>query len=370
MVNRERLVKEFLELTAIDSLTKKERKMADALKAKLEGMGYEVFEDDAGKKIGGEAGNIICTVKGTKNVPAIMFTAHMDTVEPGIGKKAVVDGDMIRTDGTTILGGDDVSGIVSILEALRVVKEKEIEHGDIQVVFTISEEGGLYGAKYLDYSRIYAKYGFVMDGDGPIGTVSVKAPSQDKILVTVEGKASHAGVAPEKGVDAIRIAASAISGMKLGRIDYETTANVGVINGGRETNIVCDRVELKAEARSRDDRKLDDQTRHMRERFEQAASEFGGKVDFRAERMYKSFNITKDAPIMGILERAAENAGISLIAEETGGGSDTNIFNEKGIESVAVSSGMQKVHSTEECISINDMVKAAEFVVSIIRSVS
>ena len=370
MVNRERLVKEFLELTAIDSLTKKERKMADALKAKLEGMGYEVFEDDAGKKIGGEAGNIICTVKGTKNVPAIMFTAHMDTVEPGIGKKAVVDGDMIRTDGTTILGGDDVSGIVSILEALRVIKEKEIEHGDIQVVFTISEEGGLYGAKYLDYSRIYAKYGFVMDGDGPIGTVSVKAPSQDKILVTVEGKASHAGVAPEKGVDAIRIAASAISGMKLGRIDYETTANVGVINGGRETNIVCDRVELKAEARSRDDRKLDDQTRHMRERFEQAASEFGGKVDFRAERMYKSFNITKDAPIMGILERAAENAGISLIAEETGGGSDTNIFNEKGIESVAVSSGMQKVHSTEECISINDMVKAAEFVVSIIRSVS
>lgn len=370
MVNRERLVKEFLELTAIDSLTKKERKMADALKAKLEGMGYEVFEDDAGKKIGGEAGNIICTVKGTKNVPAIMFTAHMDTVEPGIGKKAVVDGDMIRTDGTTILGGDDVSGIVSILEALRVIKEKEIEHGDIQVVFTISEEGGLYGAKYLDYSRIYAKYGFVMDGDGPIGTVSVKAPSQDKILVTVEGKASHAGVAPEKGVDAIRIAASAISGMKLGRIDYETTANVGVINGGRETNIVCDRVELKAEARSRDDRKLDDQTRHMRERFEQAASEFGGKVDFRAERMYKSFNITKDAPIMGILERAAENAGISLIAEETGGGSDTNIFNEKGVESVAVSSGMQKVHSTEECISINDMVKAAEFVVSIIRSVS
>jgi len=370
LVNRERLVKEFLELTAIDSLTKKERKMADALKAKLEEMGYEVFEDDAGKKIGGEAGNIICTVKGTKNVPAIMFTAHMDTVEPGIGKKAVVDGDMIRTDGTTVLGGDDVSGIVSILEALRVIKEKGIEHGDIQVVFTIAEEGGLYGAKYLDYSRIYAKYGFVMDSNGPIGTVSVKAPSQDRIFVTVEGKSAHAGLSPEKGIDAIRIAASAISGMKLGRIDYETTANVGVINGGRETNIVCDRVELKAEARSRDDRKLDDQTRHMRERFEQAASEFGGKVDFRAERMYKSFNITKDAPIMGILERAAENAGISLIAEETGGGSDTNIFNEKGIESVAVSSGMQKVHSTEECISINDMVKAAEFVVSIIRSVS
>ena len=370
MVNRERLVKEFLELTAIDSLTKKERKMADALKAKLEEMGYEVFEDDAGKKIGGEAGNIICTVKGTKNVPAIMFTAHMDTVEPGIGKKAVVDGDMIRTDGTTVLGGDDVSGIVSILEALRVIKEKEIEHGDIQVVFTISEEGGLYGAKYLDYSRIYAKYGFVMDSNGPIGTVSVKAPSQDRIFVTVEGKSAHAGLSPEKGIDAIRIAASAISGMKLGRIDYETTANIGVIKGGRETNIVCDRVEIMAEARSRDNRKLEEQTRHMRERFVQAAAEFGGKADFRAERMYTSFNITEDAPIMDILRRAAGDAGLSLVTEETGGGSDTNIFNEKGIESVDVSTGMQKVHSTEECITINDMVKAAEFVVSIIRSVS
>jgi tripeptide aminopeptidase len=370
LVNRERLIKEFLELTGIDSLTKKERKMADALKARLEAMGYEVYEDDAGKKTGGEAGNIICTVKGTKSVPAIMFAAHMDTVEPGIGKKAVVDGDIIRTDGSTVLGGDDVSGIVSILEALRVIKETGEEHGDIQVVFTIAEEGGLYGSKNLDYSKIYAKYGFVMDSNGPIGTVAVKAPSQDKMLVTVEGKAAHAGLSPEKGVDAIRIAAYAISGMKLGRIDHETTANAGVINGGRETNIVCDRVEIKAEARSRDDRKLGEQTRHMKERFEQAAAEFGGRVDFKAERVYPSFNIPADAPIMDILRKAAESADIKLIPEETGGGSDTNIFNGMGIESVDVSTGMDKVHSTDERISIRDMVKAAEFVVSIIRSVS
>jgi tripeptide aminopeptidase len=370
LINRDRLVKEFLELTGIDSLSKKERRMADALKARLKAMGYEPWEDDAGKRIGGEAGNIICTVKGTKNVPAVMFAAHMDTVGPGTGKKAVVDGDMIRSDGSTVLGGDDVSGIVCILEALRTIKEKGIEHGDIQVVFTVAEEGGLYGAKNLDYSRIYAKYGFVMDSNGPIGTVAVKAPSQDKIFVTVEGKSAHAGLSPEKGVDAIRIAASAISGMKLGRIDHETTANIGVIKGGRETNIVCDRVEIMGEARSRDERKLEEQTRHMRERFEQAAAEFGGKIDFRAERLYPSFNIPDDAPIMDILRKAAEDAGVPLVTEETGGGSDTNIFNGKGIQSVDVSTGMQKVHSTEECISISDMVKAAGFVVSIIRSVS
>jgi len=370
LVNRERLVREFIELTSIDSISKKERKMADVLKSKLEGMGFEVFEDDAGKKTGGDAGNIICTVKGTKNVPAIMFTAHMDTVEPGIGKKAVIDGDIIKSSGTTVLGGDDVSGIVCILEALRVIKENGIEHGDIQAVFTIGEEAGLNGAKNLDYSKIYARYGFVMDGEGPIGSAAIKAPSQDKISVTLEGKASHAGVAPEKGISAIEMAAHAISGMKLGRIDHETTANIGVIHGGRETNIVCSKVEILAEARSRDNAKLDAQTRHMRECFEKAALHFGGKAHVKTERVYSSFTIREDAPIMDILRKAADDAGIVLLPEETGGGSDTNIFNEKGIESVDLSTGMDKVHTTDECISIDNMVKAAEFAVSIIKSVS
>jgi len=370
LINRDRMVNDFLQLTSIDSLSKRERQMADAIKEKLSAMGYEAYEDDAGKKIGGSAGNIICTVKGSKDVPAIMFAAHMDTVEPGIGKKPVVDGDMIRSDGTTVLGGDDVSGIVCILEALRAIKENDIEHGDIQAVFTVAEEGGLYGAKNLDYSRIYAKYGFIMDSNGPIGTVAVKAPSQDKIFVTLEGKASHAGITPEKGISAIQMAASAIAGMKLGRIDHETTANIGVINGGRETNIVCDRVEIKAEARSRSDEKLDVQTRHMKECFEKAADEFGGKADIRIERLYPSFNIPHDAPIMDILRKAADDAGVTLIPEETGGGSDTNIFNGKGIQSADLSTGMEKVHSTEECISISNMTKAAEFVISIIRSVS
>ncbi len=369
MVNRDRLVNEFLELVSIDSITKKERRMADRLKEKLGAMGFEVYEDDAGKSIGGDAGNIICTIKGTKQVPAVMFTAHMDTVEPGIGKKPTVEGDIIRSDGTTVLGGDDVSGIVCILEAVRTIKDNGLGHGDIQIVFTIAEEGGLYGAKGLDYSRIYAKYGFVMDSNGPIGTVAVKAPSQDKISITVEGRASHAGLTPEKGISAIEIAACAIARMKLGRIDRETTANIGVINGGRETNIVCDRVEIKAEARSRDLKKLEAQTAHMRECFEKAAAEFGGRVDFNTDRMYPSFNICENAPIMAILRKAAENAGIVLLPEETGGGSDTNIFNGNGIESVDISTGMEKVHSTAECISIDNMVRAAEFVLSIINSV-
>lgn len=369
MVNRDRLAREFIELVSIDSISKKERSMADCLGAKLKAMGHEVYEDNAGDAIGGDAGNLICTVKGTKNVPAVLFAAHMDTVEPGIGKKPVVDGGFIRSDGTTILGGDDVSGIVSILEALRALEESGMEHGDIQVVFTIGEEVGLYGSKNLDYGRIHAKYGFIMDTGGPIGTVNVKAPAQDKIYVTVEGKASHAGVSPEKGISAIQVAASAIARMKLGRIDPETTANIGSINGGRETNIVCDRVEISAEARSLELSKLEAQTAHMRECFEQAASQFGAKADFRADRLYPSFGIAPGAPIMSILEKAAEDIGIKLQPESTGGGSDTNIFNGKGIEAVNISTGMENVHSTQECISIDDMVKAAEFVLSIIKNV-
>lgn len=369
MVNRHRMVNEFIELVKIDSLTKQEREMADTLKSKLENMGYTTYEDDAGSKIGGNSGNVICTIKGNKAVSPILLFAHMDTVVPGLGKKPIVQGNMIKSDGTTILGGDDVAGIECILEAIRVIKEEGIQHGDIQIAFTIAEEGGLFGAKYLDYSKIHAKYGFVLDGSGEIGTVAVKAPSQYKIDVGIKGKAAHAGMEPEKGISAIQIAAEAISNMKLGRIDDETTANIGLINGGQATNIVCDKVDIKAESRSRDQNKLEEQTQHMKKCFEDAAAKFGGQVDFKADLMYPAFDIKEDQPIISILKKASTAAGIKLVLEATGGGSDTNIINSKGIQAVDISVGMDKVHSVEEQISIDDMVKAAEFLVAIIKSV-
>jgi len=368
MINRERMVSEFKSFVSIDSLSRKERQMADVLTQKMKALGCEVYEDNAGQEIEGNTGNLICTLKGNKDIPALMITAHMDTVEPGTGKKPIEENGIIHSDGTTVLGGDDAAGIECILEVLRVLGEDKLDHGDIQIVFTVAEEGGLFGAKHLDYSRIYSKYAIVLDSDGPIGTVAVKAPSQYRMYVTVKGLAAHAGIAPEKGISAIQIASAAISAMKLGRLDFETTANVGVITGGRETNIVCDRVEIKAEARSRDKEKLERQKDHMKECFEKAASDFGGSVDFRAILEYPSYNISKDAKIIAILEKAAKAAGIELLQEETGGGSDTNIFNGKGIEAVDVSVGMDKVHSVSEQIRIDDMVKAAGFVLSAVRS--
>ncbi|RCX13244.1 tripeptide aminopeptidase [Anaerobacterium chartisolvens] len=369
MVNASRMRDEFLELVRIDSVTLHERRMADVLKAKLESMGIPVYEDNAGEKIGGNAGNLICTVKGERDVPGILLMAHMDTVSPGIGKNPVVEGDIIRTDGTTVLGGDDAAGIECILEALRVISEDGIPHGNIHIAFTVAEEGGLLGAKNMDYGAIDVRYGFVMDDGGDIGSVAVSAPTQNKIDIIVKGKAAHAGVEPEKGISAIQIAAWAISQMRLGRIDHETTANIGIIKGGCATNIICDRVEIEAEARSRSRRKLDEQTSHMRHCFETACARFGGSFKFDVQNVYPEFNVKQDSGIMRILERAAKKAEIELKAGATGGGSDTNIINGRGIEAVDISVGMDKVHSVEEQISIKDMARAAEFLVEIIKAI-
>lgn len=369
MVNRTRLVDEFLELVKIDSLSGKERQMCDTLKRKLENMGYMPVEDNAGEKIGGNSGNIICTIKGNKNVPAIMLAAHMDTVVPGIGKKAVIEGDIIKTDGTTILGGDDASGIAIILETMRILKEENIPHGDIQIVFTVAEEIGLLGAKNLDYSKIHAKYGFILDSDGRIGCAAIKAPSQHKINVVVKGKAAHAGIEPENGISAFTVMAHAIANMRLGRIDEETTANIGVIHGGTATNIVCDRVEIEGEARSRQQDKLQSQTDHMRDCFMQAAEKLGGQVEFNYEMEYPAFNVPTDSAIIDIMKSAATDCSIEFEAVVTGGGSDTNIINSKGIVAVDLSVGMTNVHSVKEQISIKDMQDAVTYLIAIVQNV-
>ena len=375
LINKDRIVNEFMELVRIDSLTYNERKMADKLKLKLNEMGLEVIEDNAGELIGGNAGNLICTFKGTKistgdkKVSPILLMAHMDTVTPGLGKKPVIVGDLIKSDGTTILGGDDLAGVSSILEAIRVVIENDIEHGDIEIVFSVAEEGGLWGAKNLDYSKITSKFGFVFDSGGEIGSVAVIAPSQNRIKVVVYGKAAHAGIEPEQGISAIQIAASAISKMKLGRIDAETTANVGIINGGQATNIITDRVEIEAEARSRSELKLQQQTEHMKECFKHAAAAFGGSVDFEVDMMYPAFNIKENDKIIDFLKKASKEIGVELILEATGGGSDTNVLNGKGIQAVDMGIGMQKVHCVEEQIHIEDLIKSAEFIVAIIKNI-
>lgn len=368
MIQEKRLVEEFLKYVQIDSETRNEGEFAKFISKELEALGFEVYIDDAGEKVGSNTGNVIAKLKGTKTAEPILFSCHMDTVSPGKGIKPVIKDGVIYSDGTTILGGDDKGGIAAIIEALKVIKENNIEHGPVEITFTIFEEGGLFGAKNLDYSKISAKKAFVLDSGGNVGQIIIKGPAQDKINVKVIGKPAHAGVCPEEGISAIQVASEAISNMKLLRIDSETTANIGDISGGKATNIVCPEVMIHAEARSLSSEKLDKQTAHMVECFEKAAEKFGAKVEIKTERAYGPFVIDEQDEIVEYAKIACSNIGLEPFTAATGGGSDTNILNGNGLKAINLGIGERKAHTLEEHMKIEDLVNASRLVLELIKN--
>lgn len=228
----------------------------------------------------------------------------MDTVTPGNGIKPQLDADgYIRSDGTTILGSDDKAGIAAMLEAIRVIQEQKLSHGQVQFVITVGEEAGLYGARAMDPARLEAVFGYALDSNGKIGDIAVAAPTQAKITMQVIGKSAHAGVNPEDGISAIQVAAKAISRMSLGRIDKETTANIGRFEGGGATNIVCDHVRLDAEARSIVQDKLDRQIESMKQALESAAKDYGAESVFESEIIYPAFNFSDGDQVVEVAKK-------------------------------------------------------------------
>ncbi|MGI6623725.1 MAG: M20/M25/M40 family metallo-hydrolase [Clostridiaceae bacterium] len=369
MINRQRLVDEFISLVKIDSLSKQERKMADALLEKLKDMGYEPYEDETGSKIGGNAGNVICHIKGEKAKPALLLMAHMDTVVPGISKNPSIEGDIIKTDGTTVLGGDDLAGIAVILETVKSLKEDGTPFGDLYVAFTVCEEGGLYGARNLDLSKLPVSYAFILDEGGPIGQIAVKAPFYNRFEVIFQGRAAHAGLEPEKGLSAIMLASKAISDMpNFGRIDEESTSNIGTIKGGEVRNIVCESCKIEGEVRSLSEEKINRYTDEILDHFKTVTESMGGTVQINMERMYPGFNISETDDIISLLKEASKDSGIPLKLHATGGGSDTNIINGAGIPAVNISVGMENVHSKNEIIRISNLEKACHFLTAIIKA--
>lgn len=372
LINKQRLIASFCDVVAIDSLSYQERAIADELLRRLMLLGFEVLEDDAGAKIGGSAGNIIAKLKGNNDKGALLFAAHMDTVQPGIAKKPLLTGKRIHTDGTTILGGDDVSGIACILEMVESLQEHKLDHGDIYVIFTVAEEMGLLGARNLNpavMEKVKAEYGFVLDDAGKAGGVVAAAPAHVKLFITIRGKSAHAGVEPELGIDAVRIMAEAVHHMQLGRLDEETTANLGVVKGGEAGNTVCGRVEILGEVRSRKPEKLAKQLKDMKECFEEAARNWGGAVDFQDELLYGSIDLYRYPELQKLLERAAEKIDLTMDYRSSGGGSDANIFNGLGIPCVTLSSAFYTMHTVQEYVEIDEMVRLAGFILSITQSV-
>ena len=371
MINQERLLNEFLELVQIDSETKYETEIAKVLKQKFTDLGVDVFEDDTTSITGHGAGNLICNLPGTKEgVDMIYFTSHMDTVIPAKGVKPQVKDGYVVTDGTTILGADDKTGISVMLETIRVLKENNIPHGHIQFIITVGEESGLVGAKALDQSLVKAKYGYALDSDGKVGNIIVAAPTQAHIKATILGKTAHAGVAPEKGVSAITIASKAISRMSLGRIDEETTANIGRFAGGQQTNIVCDHVEILPEARSLIPEKMHAQVQKMKEAFEGAAEEMGGKAEIEVQVMYPGFKFADGDHVVEIAKKAAAKIGRSCELLHSGGGSDANVIAGFDIPTVNLAVGYEEIHTTNERMPVEELYKLAEMTIAIIEEVT
>ncbi|WP_028022030.1 M20/M25/M40 family metallo-hydrolase [Enterovibrio calviensis] len=359
-INQERLVEHFIELVKIDSESGNEKAVAEALAEQLGQMGFAVTKLPVPDTIS-NGFNIYGKLQGTLE-GSIIFSSHMDTVTPGNGIEPIIEDGIIRSNGETILGGDDKSGIAAVMEAVRSIQESGDAHKTIEVAFTVYEELGLEGAKHFDIGMIESQQAIVLDSGGPIGTIITTAPGQQSLKITIKGKPAHAGLAPETGINALTVASDAISNMTLSRIDEETTANIGVVRGGQATNIVMPELYIEAEARSLDDSKLAKQVEHMVSTFEAAAEKHGAGIQIESTRSYNAYRIADDNPHVVAIKAAFESIGIEPVTKPTGGGSDANVFNEKGLLTVNMSTGMAKVHTTEEFIAVSDLVSISEFV--------
>lgn len=358
MINQERLVQTFLDLVAIDSPSGEEAQICKELVRRFTALGGEC-ETDA-------IHNLIARFEGTRPGDWLMLSAHMDTVGQDRGIKPQIRDGVIYSDGTTILGGDDKSGVAAILEVIKSLKEDGAGHPPLEAVISVSEELGLKGASEMDKSRIRSRRGYVLDAGGPSGVIVTSAPSQDSIEVKVHGRTAHAGAEPERGVNAIKVASEAIAAMPLGRIDEETTANIGVIQGGVATNIVPDYVFIKGEARSRDDGKLAVQVAAMASAFQDAAERNGARVEFKLKRRYTTYKLADDHPVTQAAADAIRKLGWTPIIKGSGGGTDANIYAEHGIYCAIISTGMAEVHTPNEHIAVEDMTNAARLLQEIV----
>lgn len=365
------MAQRFKTLVEIDSLSRRERDVAMEIEKILTQMGAIVCYDDAKEKVNGNCSNLVAKFKGTVDTKPIFLSGHMDTVGPGEGIKVQFENGIFKSDGTTILGADDKSAIAIILEVMAVILENNLEYPPVEIIFTVCEEIGLLGAKNFDYSLMDSTFGYILDSTDTQGIVT-KAPAANKITIKVYGKAAHAGAAPQNGINAIWVASKGISRLTLGRIDEETTCNLGIIKGGVATNIVPEFVEIKGEARSHDIEKLNAVTDTIVTAFHTAAKEVKASLDLPrveavVEKDFPNTNISEAHEVIQLARKAADNLGIHLASKTIGGGADANIFFGRGIVAGVLGTGMTDVHTVKESIDIKDMVNSAKLVLEILK---
>lgn len=361
-INQKRLIDTFTELLKVNSPSFCEREIGELLSEKLKAAGCRVEFQEYGASF-----NLLAFKNGSvSKAPPLLLSAHMDTIEPTEGISFSFDGDTIRTTGGTVLGADDKSALAQIIEALTALDKNSLPHGNIEIVFTSCEEKGLLGARNLDFSRLRSRHALVLDSSGRVGRLVTAAPEHITYEMRVTGKQAHAGIEPEKGINAIKIAARIISEVPDGRIDGETTANIGIIKGGTATNVVPKDVVINGEVRGHSSAVVASIKKRIFETARRLAQENSASIRIDEQREYSAFKIDESDPFLQFLSAVFRKCGIEPVHIVTGGGSDANIFNHAGITAVNISTGMQDVHSTEEHIHIKDLYNGSLFVLNAI----
>lgn len=367
MIKQERLIKRFITLVKISSLSRNERKLADFLHQEFKARGLIVYEDEAGRKIGGNCGNLLVRIPGNSDCKPLLLEAHMDTVEPGENINPIIGEDgIIRSDGLSILASDDKAGIAAIMEACDAVIDNELPHPPLEILFTVGEEQGLQGSKHFDFSLLKATRGIALDSNGVPGEIVIQSPRQNEIKYLVHGRAAHAGMNPEDGLNAIQVMARALNEMPCGRIDEETTCNFGLIKGGQAKNIVAPSCLVLGEARSLSRQKLDALTEQLVKTFKQKTTELGARPEVEVKFNYPEIIFKPDDEIVRIVCAAVRSIGLTPRTIKTGGGSDASIISGHNIQCANLGIGMSAIHTTEEFIKIQDLVDSARLVLAII----
>ena len=368
-INEQRLIRAFSDMVEIDSPSRGERSMADHLKKRYEELDITLHEDDAGDELGGDSGNLYAAVPGTLPGSPILFSAHMDTVEPSRGKRAIVHDDgTITSAGNTVLGSDDAAGLAEILEAVRLLKEHNIPHRSIELLFPVAEEQYCVGSGLLDFDRLDAQEGYFWDLSGDIGRCSLGEPTLLSLDITVMGKAAHAGFSPEEGINAIAAAGLFLSRIKQGRLDMDTVCNIGLIQGGTATNIVSDRVYMRGEIRSMRDERAQEVAGELDSVALEVCKLTDAVFSIDKESMLTAYSIAEDEAVVRRYVAACGRAGIVPDLTRTQGGSDNNSFCRSGRRGICAACGMQDVHTKGEYTRVRDLVSTTRLILELMTA--
>ncbi len=363
----EELIGLFVRLAGIASPTGDERAVADAVTAYLSDLGLGVREDGSAAVTGCGCGNLVARIPGKGEAEPVGLCVHLDTVPVSGPPQVVVADGFVRSDGATVLGADDKAAVAVLLTLARALLA-EPPAGDVELVLTAGEEDGLLGAKALDLSALVARHMFVLDSDGAPGTLIVASPTQKRIDAEFRGQAAHAGIAPELGRNAIAAAAHAVAAMRLGRIDGETTANIGVVQGGTAANVVAERCLISGEARSHDVAKVTAVVEEMVHAAAAAAAAAGVDVEIDVREAFRGYRHAPDSPLLAIGEQAARLAGLQARQVEGGGGSDANVFNAAGLPALTIGAGFEDAHSPQERMSLQRLGELADMAAAVVRA--